>query len=288
MERALVIAEAGLNWNKSEVLLLELIEMAAQSGADFVKFQKRSPTLSTPRSQWDMMRTPPWGGDPITYIEYRKQIEMWDYQFNLIDRECRRFGIEWFSSVWDVPSVRFIMQYSVPFLKIPSAKLTDDELVIECAKIDLPLILSTGMSTLDEIDHAVDVWTETKNQIYKIAKIDTDLCLFHCNSSYPTPDNEISLTTMRSLQKRYGCRIGFSSHHKSPFPAIYSALLGADLIEAHITTDRTLPGTDHAASLEKHGLELLVREVHRIPNLMGDGTKKVWPSEEGPRKKLRG
>ena len=276
MDHIPIVCELGINHQGSINLAFELIEMAKSCGADFVKLQKREPEASTPASQWTIPKVPPWGGEVISYIDYRKAIEFWSPQYDAIDAKCKLAGIRWFASVWDRQSLEFMRQYDVPFIKIPSAKIVRRELLLHARNQPAPVILSTGMSTLEEIDTAVET----------IGRNDT--IILHCHSAYPCKDSEINLRVMDTLHKRYNLPVGLSSHSTSPFPSIIAAALGAKMIEVHITTDRSLPGSDHAASLERPGLELLVREVRRLDLIMGDGIKKIWPSEETAKDKLRG
>lgn len=278
MKTCPIVAEIGLNHNGDAGLAIKMIVEAARAGANYVKFQKRVPELSTPKSEWQKPRIPPWGGEPMPYIDYRKRIEFGDGEFKLIDSVCRQAGIKWFASAWDVPSVEFLTQWRPPYVKIPSAKLTDHELLAAAAKTKIPVILSTGMSTLAEIDQAVNLLEGNQAEVI----------LLHCHSAYPAPQSEARLSLMDALRGRYNFPVGFSSHFASPFVAIAAAAWGAEMIEVHFTLDRSLPGSDHASSLEPPGLALLVREVDRLKILWGEPVKTVWESEKAARQRLRG
>lgn len=280
----IVVSELGINWSGNFDLLIQMAESAAKCGVKYVKIQKREPEISVPRDQWNIMKEPPWGGPPISYIEYKKRLEISEDNYRLFSQHCESIGLRCFASVWDIPSLRFMQQFDPPFIKIPSAKILERQLLRECAKTGKPLIVSTGMTTEPELGQAVEVLNNYRdNQIY----------LLHTTSSYPCSDSEISLQLMLNMKLDYGwhrgnLHFGFSNHNKSPYPAIYAAVLGAEMIEVHFTLDRSAPGTDNAASIEPPGLSLIVREVNRIPILMGDGKRRLWESEVGPRAKLRG
>jgi len=278
-----IVAEIGINHQGNLETAFKLIDMAAECGAHFVKFQKRSPEVSTPSDQWNIPKIPPWGDTPLPYIEYRRRMEFSRAQFNQIRLYCRARGIRWFGSAWDMPSAEFLSQFKNSFIKIPSAKITDLDLLKKVSQLSrqtpgcMPMF-STGMSSSDEIDRALRT----------ILKETADVCLMHCNSAYPTDDSETNLSLIEEYAKRPGVIVGFSSHSVSPFPAVYAAAWGARIIEVHITLDRSMQGSDHAASLEKAGLLLLTREVKRLGSLYGDGVKRVYDSELPARKRLRG
>jgi N-acetylneuraminate synthase len=272
----LIVAEIGINHGSSLETAKDLIRMAHRCGVPVVKFQKRTPELCVPRNEWQKDKQTPWGTiEP--YIEYRRKMEF-DYdQYREIDSLCKSLGMQWTASVWDVPSLEFITRFDVPFIKIPSALLTNHNLINMTIDTDRPIVLSTGMSTIDEIDDAV-----------KLFPSEYDATLLHCDSTYPSPDDQTNLRCIESLRYRYGLSVGYSLHNKSPYPAIYSVFYGATMIECHISLDRASKGSDHMASLEEGGLHLLVREVNRIPTLIGDGIKRVYDSELSARTKLRG
>jgi N-acetylneuraminate synthase len=275
-----IVGEVGINWNGDFDLLIKLTDMIVQSGADYVKLQIRTPEICVPREQWDTPRN--WfDGTPMTYIEYRRRMELSLEQLKEYDDYVRnQYGTDrLFASVWDIPSLnRICDEFDWPYIKIPSAMMTNHNLLKWTIERDRPVILSTGMSTIEEIDDAVSLFPT-----------DYPLTVMACNSAYPIrDDNEVNLSVLTTYKERYGRPVAFSSHHPSPFPAIYSTFFGAKMVEVHASLDRTLPGTDQSSSLEQHGLELLCRELKRIPNLIGDGVKKLYDSELPARKKLRG
>lgn len=267
-----LIAELGLNHNGNFKTLFKLSEMALGAGFDYIKIQLRTPRLCVPRDQWDKPRE--WfDGTPMTYIEYKERIELNDEQFGMW---MKQYGGKAFASVWDIPSLEKLVKYHPPFIKIPSALLTNSHLLNLAIDTNIPIILSTGMSTLDEIDEAVKHFPKGYNFV-----------LMQCTSSYPVADSEINLRGIETLRQRYGVPVGYSSHDKSPYSSLYAMALGAWGIETHVTLDRTMKGTDHSSSLEKPALELISRERNRIPVIMGDGIKKLYKSEMNSRAKLR-
>lgn len=274
MERIQLWGEAGINHNGHLDLAFKLCDIAKESGCDVVKFQCRFPEVSTPKDQWYVKKE--WEGEILDYIAYRHKVEFGKLEYDAIDRHCCEIGIRWTASVWDCESLEFLMQYDVPFVKVPSAHLVNDLLVDRVVACGKPFVLSTGMSTEQEI----------RNVIENVPYIDGSF-LMHCTSTYPARDETLNLAYMKSL-RGYGFPVGFSSHSDSPYPAIVAGAMGAVAIEQHFTIDRSMPGSDHAASLEQKGLSLLRRELDRIPIIVGDGVKRVYDEELKIRKKLRG
>ena len=269
-----VIAEVGINHNGSLELCEKLIEGAAYAGADAVKFQKRTPELCVPLEQWNVMRDTPWGR--MSYIDYKRKIEFGQAEFEQIDRVCRRLGIAWFASCWDLPSIELIERFSPPCYKAASASLTDHELLGGMKSTGRPLIISTGMSSLDEIDAAVT------------AIGDAQLLIAHSTSTYPCPVEELNLRVIPRLKLAYPrCPIGYSGHETGLAPTWAAVALGATFIERHITLDRAMWGTDHAASVELPGFERLVAQIRDVERAVGDGVKRVYDSELPIRAKLR-
>lgn len=270
-----VIAEIGINHNGSIENAKRMIEGAARAGADAVKFQKRTPELCVPREQWNIERDTPWGR--MTYIDYRRKTEFGEAEYAEIDRSCREHGIQWFASCWDEPSVDFIEAFDPPAYKAASASLTDHALLRKMRATGKPLIISTGMSTMEEIDAAVDAIGGPEN-----------LLIAHSTSAYPCRLEELNLRMIETLRGHYpGSVTGYSGHETGLAPSLAAVSLGAAFIERHITLDRAMWGTDQAASLELVGLERLVRDLRDIESCLGDGVKKVYDSELGPRAKLR-
>jgi N-acetylneuraminate synthase len=272
-----IIAEIGQNHNGDLKLAHQLIDVAADAGCDAVKFQKRTPALAVPVDQQSLPRETPWG--TLTYLEYRKRLEFERDEYDAIAEHCSLRNIAWFASVWDLPSVDFLEQYNPPYYKIASAKLTDRQLLLRVCETKRPLILSTGMSTLGEIDAAL--------QVLHHANARTRTTLLHTLSAYPCK-NAVNLRVMDTLAARYGVPVGYSGHELGLQISLAAAARGASMLERHITLNRALWGTDQAASLEPHGLQTLVRDVRIIETALGDGVKVVHPDEEGPRKRLRG
>ena len=272
--RVQVIAEIGINHNGSLDLAKLLIDGAVRAGADVVKFQKRTPEICTPAGQWDVERDTPWGR--LKYIDYRRRVEFSAEQYAEIDAHCKAKGIAWTASCWDDPSVDVIAAFDPPFLKAASACLTDHGLLRKMKDTGKPLIISTGMSTLEEIDDAVQaLGTE-------------DLLIAYSTSTYPCPPAELNLRMIRTLMDRYpGVPIGYSGHETGLATTIAAVALGAEFVERHITLDRALWGSDQAASVELGGLERLVRDIRDAESSLGDGVKRVYESEHGARARLR-
>jgi len=268
-----IIAEIGINHNGDIGIAKKLIDTAMLAGCDAVKFQKRKPDLAVPAEQKNLLRETPWGCMP--YLEYKKRIEFGRKEFREIDRYCKEKGITWFASCWDEPSVDFIEQFNPAAYKIASASLTDDALLKYINRKGRPVILSTGMSTMKEIIHAVSLIEENQ------------LLISHCTSTYPCRPEELNLHMICTLKKKFKCPIGYSGHEVGLQTTLASVVLGASFIERHITLDRAMWGSDQAASVEPGGLMRLVRDIRVIEKAMGDGKKKVYESEIPHLKKLR-
>ncbi len=269
-----IIAEIGINHNGSLEIAKKMIDGAVHAGCDAVKFQKRTPEICVPKDQWNIERETPWGR--MTYLEYRYKVEFTKEDYAEIDRYCKAKGILWFASCWDEPSVDFMEQFNPPCYKAASASLTDIELLKKKKSTGRPLIISTGMSTMEEIETAVEA-------------IGTDnLLIAHATSTYPCPPEELNLKMIHTLKAKYPmCPIGYSGHETGLATTWATVAMGATFIERHITLDRAMWGTDQAASVELGGLERLVANIRDIEKAMGDGVKRVYDSEIGPRKKLR-
>ena len=269
-----VIAEIGLNHNGDVEIAKRLIDVAADAGAQSVKFQKRTPEISTPEHMKSTPRETPWG--TMTYLDYRYRVEFDREQYLEIGAHAHARGLDWFASPWDVPSVDFLEDLDVVAHKVASASVTDLELLERLAETGKPIILSTGMSTLDEIDRAVDTLGTEK------------LVLLHATSTYPLPPEEANLRTITTLRQLYsGVPVGYSGHERGLQISLAAVALGAVAVERHITLDRTMWGSDHAASLEPTGFEHLVRDIRIIGEALGDGVKRVFPGELAPQAKLR-
>lgn len=276
-KKVFMIAEIGINHNGSIEIAKKLIDASYACNYDCVKFQKRTPDIAVPEHQKSVMRDTPWG--KMTYLEYKKKIEFEKPHFDYIDKYCHEKPILWSSSVWDMPSLEFLCKYDTPLIKIPSALLTDLELLTETCKTGKVVVLSTGMSTVEEIDKAVNILEKHTNGDYVI---------MHTNSSYPSPHEELNLSVIPFLMERYKCLVGYSGHEYDLEPSVVSVVLGACMVERHITLDHDMWGTDQHASLEVHGMDLLNKRIEHIHVMMGDGVKRVTEKELEIRKKLRG
>ena len=270
---AFIIAEIGINHNGSLDFAKQMILAAHQAGVDAVKFQKRTPELCVPEHQRRQMRETPWGY--ITYLDYRYKVEFGQEDYQEIDRYCKELGIDWLASSWDIPSVEFMEQFNPPAHKIPSALLTDHALLRAYRATGRPLILSTGMSTLEEIKESVALVGED------------NLILCHTTSSYPCPPDELNLRMIQTLREMFNCPIGYSGHEVGLVPSAVAVALGACLVERHITLDRAMWGSDQSASVEPQGIERLVKYIRVTEQALGDGVKQVYESEKSSLSKLR-
>lgn len=271
------IAEIGINHNGSLKIAKQLIDIAKECGVDIVKFQKRTPEKCTPEDMKNVIKyNTPWGD--ITYLEYRYKVELWEKEYDEIDRYCKEIGIEWMASAWDIDSQKFLQKYNLKYNKVASAMLTNLKLIELVADESKHTFISTGMSSLEEIDKAVGVFRR-KNCSFEI---------MHCNSTYPMPSEDANLRCIPKLREHYQCDVGYSGHEIGLQISLAAVVFGITSLERHITLDRSMWGSDHAASLEKHGLERLIRDAKIIQQALGDGKKTVYPGELSKRKQLRG
>jgi N-acetylneuraminate synthase len=272
---AYIIAEIGINHNGSVDIAKLMIDGAVLAGADCVKFQKRTPELCVPRDQWDIERETPWGR--MTYIDYRHKVEFDVDDYREIDRYCRARGIDWTVSCWDEGAVAFMEEnFDVPFYKAASASLTDHDLLRAMQASGKVLIISTGMSTMDEISDAIDILNQSR------------LLVAHATSAYPCRVEELNMRMIKTLRGLYpNVPIGYSGHETGLATTYAAVAMGASFIERHITLDRAMWGTDQAASVEIGGLQRLVKDIRDIEAAMGDGVKRVYDSERGVLAKLR-
>lgn len=273
MSRCYIIAEIGINHNGSVDIALDLVKAAKAAGCDAVKFQKRTPDISTPDEMREVMRDTPWGR--MTYLEYRHRVELGFDDYQKIDEYCKLFEIDWFASCWDEPALDFISSFNPPYYKIASACLTHDYLLERTRIKCKPVILSTGMSTLEEIDHAVSVLGKK------------DLLLMHCTSTYPAWYVELNLRTISSIRQRYGVPVGYSGHELGIIPTLAAVALGAVMVERHITLDKGMWGSDQQASLTPDEMRELVAGIRTIESALGDGIKRVYQRELPIRDRLR-
>ncbi|MDF1499247.1 MAG: N-acetylneuraminate synthase family protein [Anaerolineales bacterium] len=268
-----IVAEIGINHNGDLETAKGLIDAAVDAGVDAVKFQKRTPELCVPDDQKDKMRETPWGY--ISYLDYRYRVEFDEEQYAEIDRYTKAKGIDWFASVWDKPSVDFLEQYDPIAIKIPSASLTDHELLEHARATGPPVILSTGMSTMEEIEESVALIGEE------------NLLITHATSAYPCEPSELNLKMIETLRQNFGTPIGYSGHEVGLIPSVVAVGLGACLVERHITLDRAMWGSDQSASVEPGGFRRLVKYIRVTEDSLGDGVKHVYDSELASRAKLR-
>lgn len=267
-----VTAEIGINHNGDLDIAMKLIDAAVEAGCNAVKFQKRTVDAVYTAEELARPRESPFGS---TNGDLKRGLEFQEQEYRIIDAYCKQKKILWFASCWDEGSIAFIEEFSPPCYKIASALLTDDTLLRAHRRLGRPIILSTGMSTLAEIDHAVDVLGKD------------DLIILHCISTYPAAINELNLRCIPALQARYGVPIGYSGHEVGLYTSLGAAALGACVIERHITLDRAMFGSDQAASVEPPGFARLVRDIRSVEEAMGDGVKKIYDSELPVRAKLR-
>lgn len=259
-----IIAEIGINHNGSIALAKKMIDIAVTTGCDAVKFQKRTVDVVYTKEELAKERSSVFG---TTNGDLKRGLEFGYNEYKEIDAYCKERGIIWFASCWDEASVDFISQFDVPCYKIASASLTDDKLLKYTRSKGKPILLSTGMSTLAEIHHAVEVLGED------------ELVIFHCTSTYPSNAEETNLRAIEALKKEFDCPVGYSGHERGVTPSVLAVALGANSVERHITVDRTNWGSDQAASLEMAGLSHMVRDIRQVPALLGDGVKVVYPRE---------
>jgi N-acetylneuraminate synthase len=260
-----ITAEIGINHNGDLEIAKTLIDAAALANCDAVKFQKRTPELCVPPAQRDVPRETPWG--VMTYMEYRRRMEFGEAEYAEIDRYCREKRILWYASCWDPPSVDFIERYDPPCHKVASALLTDDVLLRRINATGRPVILSTGMSTIEQIRHAVGLFDRER------------LLIAHSTSTYPCSPKELNLRMIGTLRSEFECPIGYSGHEVGLQTTYAAMVLGACFVERHITLDRAMWGSDQAASVEPQGFLRLVRDVRTIEGAFGDGVKRVYDSE---------
>jgi N-acetylneuraminate synthase len=268
-----IIAEIGINHNGDLDITKQMIDAAVHAGVDAVKFQKRTPEVCTPPEQQKQMRETPWGY--ITYLEYRYKVEFGEKEYSEIDRYCKQKGIAWFASVWDEQAVDFMEQYDTPAYKIPSASITDHNLLRYTRKTGRPLVISTGMSTMEQIRAAVKVVGAG------------NLVITHCTSTYPCEPEELNLRMIQTLRNEFPCPIGYSGHEVGLVPPQVAVALGASMIERHLTLDRAMWGSDQAASVEPGGFERLIKYIRVSEASLGNGVKKVYESEIPSLRKLR-
>ena len=270
---AYIVAEIGINHNGDLDTAKDMILKAKETGADAVKFQKRTPEACVPKDQWELMRETPWGY--ISYIDYRHKVEFGEQEYREIDEYCRDLAIDWFVSVWDEPSVDFMEKLNPICYKVPSASLTDQSLLKKIRSTGRPMILSTGMSTFEQIQEAVDFVGAD------------DLIITHATSAYPCNPDELNLKMIQTLRENFSCPIGYSGHEVGLITSVVAVAMGACLVERHFTLDRAMWGGDQSASVEPGGFRKLVKYIRVTEMALGDGVKRVYESEKSSLKKLR-
>ena len=268
-----IIAEIGINHNGDIAIAKQLMDVAAQSGCNAVKFQKRTPAICVPEEQKLQMRETPWG--TMTYLEYKERTEFGQSEYEQIDAYAKKLNIHWFASPWDLPSVDFLLGFSPVCIKVASASLTDTALLSKIAATKVPLILSTGMSTMNEIESAVALISNTQ------------FGLAHATSTYPCQPTELNLRMIQTLDSKFKVPVGYSGHETGLATTVAAVALGATFIERHITLDRSMWGTDHSASVEPTGLDRLVRDIRNTETALGNGVKCVFDSELPVKARLR-
>ena len=274
LDTVYVIAEIGLNHNGDIEIAKQLINVAASAGCNAVKFQKRTPEVCVPDDQKNIKRDTPWGR--MSYLDYRYKVEFEKEEYLIIDEYCKKKNIEWFVSTWDNESVDQMEDIGVCGYKVPSACITDLGMLNRLNKTNKPIIISTGMSTLEEIDVAAKSFNSDL------------LSILHCTSSYPCSNDEVNLNMIHELKKMYPENvIGYSGHESGLQISVAAVAMGAKIIERHITLDRTMWGSDQAASVEPEGLRKLVRDIRVVESALGDGKKVIYESEKSSREKLR-
>ena len=267
-----VVAEIGINHNGDPELAKKLIDVAAFAGCEAVKFQKRTVDVVYGEEELAKPRESPFGD---TNGDLKRALEFGEEEYREIDEYCKQHKIAWFASCWDEASVDFIEDFEPPAYKIASASLTDDELLRHHRETGRPIIISTGMSTIEQIDHAVEVLGTD------------DLVLMHTTSTYPSAMEELNLRAIQTLADRFDVPVGYSGHEVGLPTSVAATVLGASMIERHITLDRAMWGSDQAASVEPSGMSRLVRDIRAVESAMGDGVKRVYESELPVQEKLR-
>ncbi len=268
-----IIAEIGINHNGDIKIAEEMIRAAKQAGVSAVKFQKRTPLLCVPPEERTKMRETPWGY--ITYLEYREHVEFGKEEYARIDQLCKELDIDWFASVWDEEAIDFLEEFSPIAYKVPSAALTDNSLIDKLNATGRPIILSTGMSTMEQIRNSV-------------SHFDIDhLAITHATSSYPCDPRDLNLRMVETLTREFDCPVGYSGHEVGLIPSVVAVGLGATIVERHFTLDRAMWGTDQSASVEPSGMARLVKYIRVTEQALGDGVKKVYDSEIPSLNKLR-
>ncbi len=275
LKKPYLIAEIGINHNGCVKLAKKMIDLAVKYNFNAVKFQKRNPEICTPEKQKSILRETPWG--QITYLDYKKKIEFGFKEFKEIDRYCKKSNIDWFVSCWDMDSVKFMKKFKVKLNKVASAMLTNLPLLECISRQRKKTLISTGMSSLKDIETAIKIFKRNK----------CEFVILHCVSKYPCPENELNLNLIPYYIKKFKCKVGYSGHESTVSPSILAWFLGAEYLERHITLDRSMWGTDQAASLSEDGMKNLSEVLTKAPILLGDGIKRFSRDDKQLIKKFK-
>lgn len=276
-DRTFVIAEIGINHNGDVEIAKQLIDAAAQAGCDAAKFQVRTPEASLPKELWDVQRETPWG-NVMSYIDYRRRIEFDSLQYGEIIEHCAKRNILFSASPWDIEAACRLESYNPPFIKVASASITNLTLLELIADMGKPMVMSTGMSTMKEVQEAE-----------RILRKAPQLGMLVCTSTYPAKPEDLHLNRIRCLQETFpSAVIGYSGHEPGLWTTLCAVAMGAQIVERHLTLDRSMKGSDHGASVEPNGMKLLVREIRNFEKARGNDVLRVLPCEEKDRLRLRG
>jgi N-acetylneuraminate synthase len=268
-ETPYLIAEIGINHNGDLGIAEKLIQATSCTGWDCAKFQKRNPDVCVPEKQKDVIRETPWG--KMKYIDYKYKVEFGKEEYDFINNSCRTKKIDWTASVWDYDSLDFLLENynDIKFIKIPSAVNGSYDFLSDVCKTGVPVLVSLGMADLRDTDNIVNI----------LGKNSKDFCIMHTNSTYPAPNKELNLSIIPYLRERYNCIIGYSGHEMDLEPSVTAAILGAQVIERHVTLDHNMWGSDHKASLEIHAMDMLKKRINSAIESLGEPIKKVFESE---------
>lgn len=269
------IGEIGINSNGDINIAKQLIKIAKDLGWNSVKFQKRTVEKVIPKEMWHIKKETPWG--IMDYIDYKKHLEFGKEEYDEIDIYCKKIGIDWFASAWDIPSQRFLDQYDTKYNKIASPMLTYIPLLEHVAKKQKFTLISTGMSKWVDIKKAVKIFKKHK----------CEYALMHCTGLYPCPLDKLNLNMILELKKRFKCSVGYSGHSEGAMDAVIASIFGAEFIEKHITLNRAMFGSDQSASIEPSGMEFIVKHCDHIPVMLGDTIRKIYNEERKVAGKLR-
>jgi N-acetylneuraminate synthase len=275
IKKPTLIAEIGINHNGSIEIAKKIILLAKKNNFDFVKFQKRDLDICIPEKMKNEPKETPWG--KMTYLKYKKKVEFNRSQFDKLYKFCKSLNIEMLCSAWDINSLNFIKKYKFKLNKVPSALLTNLKFLEAVAKERKETLISTGMSTMKNINNAIKIFNKNKCKFI----------LMHCVSEYPCPENKLNLNMITTLKKKFKCKVGYSGHETSVSPSIFAWTLGAEYIERHVTLDRSMWGTDQSASLEENGMRNLSQILIKAPFFFGDGVKKIDSTEKKILKKFK-